>query len=160
VKNWTQIIKSHHSWAHPGDEYELVLGAPASEKNIADIEDKLGIQFPKEFKDVYRNHNGFGFTNKEQILTWSILPLNDLPSLFDKMHFWFGDEFPDVASRFFPFFDWLDGGAFGYLVSKSGNLEPFLYSFHPEQLNPDFDWDDPRPLIQECHSIEDFLLQR
>ena len=157
MPNWTKTLIKYHAWAHPSGEYELVLGTPSSDSDLIKTEEKLGIEFPKEFRDLYLSHNSFGFTDSNNKLTWSFLPLNQLPAFIEKVRSWFNEEQPALADRFFPFFDWHDGGGLGYLLSESGKIEKSLYDFHPEQLSESSECGPTKLIMPDCRSIKKFL---
>jgi hypothetical protein len=136
--DWTKLITEHHASAHADGTYELVLGSPASAEELDKTEKQLGIHFPKEFRTLYQTHNGFGFSNKGGAISWSFMPLEQLPRFINRVRFYIEDDFPDEAAKFFPFFNWHDGGGTGYLLNEKGKLERRIYDFHPEQISKSY----------------------
>lgn len=136
--NWTKLIQDAHAWAHASQPYELVLGPSASTHDLDITENKLGIQFPKEFRDLYKVHNGFGYSDQNGNEFGAFLPLKNLPEFIEKVRYFIEDLFPDEAQRFFLFFDWQDGGGAGYLLNRKGKLRRGLYDFHPEHVSESY----------------------
>jgi hypothetical protein len=161
--NWTKVITDHHNWAHaPDDGFDLITKAPASQQQLAELASRLGIILPKEIVSLYRTCNGFGVQspNTPDMDSWFLVPVERVPEFTEQIRSWFRDTHPDVAARFFPFFDWANGDGMGYLFDADGNLQEGLYNFEHEEYERDENQGADEFLLSIDVSIEEFLEYR
>ncbi len=162
MRSWTKIIKDHHSWAHPNDGYKLVLRNGASEAELNDLAQAIGFQFPSEFRELYRCHNGVGVshTHDPDKIYWSFVPLSEIPELISNARDWFQKTHPDLAARFFPFIDWSSGDYTGYLLAPDRSLLAGLYDFEHEEYQFDESQQSDEFMMMFYSSIAESLTLR
>jgi hypothetical protein len=132
VKSWRDLIRHQHECYHADDEFDLVLRPGASSGAVEAAERELGIPFPDELRSLYHEVDGFGLTVDGEKVNWAIHPLGQLPSFVARIREWIGETHPEVAARFFPFFDWSNGDAIGYFLSLKKKWYKNLYWFQHE----------------------------
>jgi len=162
MPDWLRIVKSHHAKMHPSDGYNLVTRPPASDRELDDVSTTLGVEFPREFKSLFKTCNGFGVVHEEDEpdkIWWFLRPTDQLRSFVDGIR----NAFPEVhekhAKRFFPFIDFSNGDALGYLVDEAGIIIDGLFCFEHEFCRFDEEQDINEFLSHTPLSIEELLTQ-
>ena len=131
MANWKSIVESFFRNSDPEGEYRHVTGPPASNAALSTVEARIGVSIPEELRSLYLLYNGFGMQHDDEP-GWVIPSLEDLPDFMEKWRLAFSETHPDSASRFFPYFDWVNGDATGYMLQDDGKYYPFLVTFMHE----------------------------
>jgi SMI1 / KNR4 family (SUKH-1) len=115
---WTQLIQSQHAKYFGGNCHGLILRDGASESELDALDLQMAFKFPPEFRELYKTHNGVGdiYGTEANSINWSFVPISLIPELTILARNWFQGTHPDVAARFFPFFNWGCGDYTGYLL--------------------------------------------
>ncbi len=156
MPDWEKIIARQHAAAHSNDEYELVTGDRAAASEIARRGDQLGLIFPEEFVSLYETYNGVGIGSGDDVW-WVLHPLDQLSQFGKSVCSFFDETHPEEADLFYPFLDFGNGDAIGYLSDESGNVMPGLYVFSHESVRFDEDQESEEFLSLIPVSIEDFF---
>jgi hypothetical protein len=159
MKDWMDIVRRNHEWAHARDGCRLVTQDGADPQAIIQLEDRLGIHFPDEFHELYATLNGFGVASNgdSEHVWWLCTPLEEIPEFAEGIRKWFRGTHPDVAERFVAFIDWHNGDGEGYLFDEHGIALPGLYIFEHELYGFDEDQDIDEFLDEIPVTIEEFL---
>ncbi len=159
MKSWYDLIHASHERDHKSDGYQLVTMPPANPYEIQSLEELVGITFPSEFHDLYSTFNGVGVVGKTGKTYWTFTPLDKIPEFIASTREFFQDTHPDLAKRFFPFIDWSDGDASGYMLSPSRDLLPSLFDFQHDDYEFEETQDDSEFLVVAYRDIKDFIQQ-
>lgn len=156
MTDWRSHIQQFHDLDYEDSPGSLVLGPPATEQAIADLEKELNFTFPEEFRSFYLTCDGFG-TSSEDGTDWFFLPLADIAEHTFGTREWFEKTHPDIASSFVAFVDWGNGDASGYLFDGMGSIRDGIFMFEHESYDSDEaqKWEEFLMPIDE--SIQDFL---
>jgi len=113
----------------------LLFGEPASESDIRRLEERLGIRFPAEFREIYSEFNGVGIQYTEEEEVWWLIPLDQIEERTESLReWWFEDtESEAIANRMICFGDWFNGDLFGYVADDgSSTLNPEITEYNHE----------------------------
>jgi len=154
MKNWKEIVKIWKSKSYPG--FDFFLPGPCSVKVLGELKGTWGIDPTDEFKSLYREFNGVGFRDSG-LIKWLFVPAEDLPHFKVRITAWFKDSHPQIAERYFPFFDWDTSDSVGFLKSDTGEMLPGLYEFSHEVYEFDSTQSYTDFIFKTSKSIEDFI---
>lgn len=98
-----------------------------------------------------------GVSADAERVDWLFTPISKVLDLVDATRQWFQETHPGPAQRFFPFIDWSNGDATGYLLSPSGALLSALFDFEHEEYTFDASQDESEFLTSAYGSIEELL---
>lgn len=156
MDKWIKLVTEFHTADHPESPESLVIGAPATEEEIAALESETGFKFPAEFHEFYRSCNGFGRKDGEEVI-WFCAPLEEILKMSGEARKWFRGTHEELAEQFVAFIDWESGDYTGYVFDEDG--EPFeaLFDFEHESYDYESRQDPDEFLVPIFPSIEDFL---
>jgi hypothetical protein len=157
MKSWDDLVNESHERDHEGDGFQLVKMPPATSDEIDSLQKLIGIKLPDEFRDLYLAINGFGVVGKSAEIYWSFIPLDKILGFIASTREFFQDTHPDVAKRFFPFIDWSDGDASGYMISPSDRLLPSLFDFQHDDYEFEETQEGSEFLVTATRNIKDFI---
>jgi hypothetical protein len=156
-QDWKNIVRDNHKRADPENENPLVLQAPASPHQIKAFQELFGPAASAELQDLYRQMNGYGIDGTKEGIMWEIVPTEKLPVLLRESRYWIKKTHPDLAEKFFPFYDWNCGDFSGYLLSEDGTLLKGIYTFWHEDYENDKKQDSSEFMHALDDSLEDFV---
>lgn len=159
MANWDSIIKSHHKRAHRRDGFEFACNPGAAAAELRSLEQRLGLELPAEFHELYATFDGFGVKSPEGLgnVYWFARPLNELPQFMEDIRGWFRKTHANVAERFFPFIDWANGDGLGYMADAQSRVLPGVYCFQHDSYEFRADQDADEFLRHAPVSLEKFF---
>lgn len=108
-----------------------------------------------DFFGLYARHDGVGLQQPDNITNWMFVPTAELMAFKQSICGWFQDTHAVLAAKFFPFFDWANGDAIGFLDVEG--VENVLFEFEHESYEFDPDQEVTEFLKPSYESIADFL---
>ena len=151
--NYNNLINSYFSSLGPWTTSHCI-----SKSEILSFQKSKGFILPQEFIDFYIQFNGVGLARPGEKVEWIFVPIEDIPAFAENHLKWMRPHHPDLASKFFPFINFLDSGdCFGYLFDEDQKALPGLYVFEHECYIPVKNCPVTEFLICYLSGIEDFL---
>lgn len=157
--DWTKILSEDHKRNHEGGEWSLVLGPKATKSDISELVSLFGrFTPPSELLDLYCCHNGVGIHSNDGGVRWSFVPIQELKHFISQNQEMLTDTHPEVAIRYFPFYDWMNGDSVGYLWDTKDRRLTGLYELSNELYRYDStqNWNDF--MIARPDSIAELIL--
>ncbi len=158
MSDWYQNILDFHNLDNADNPDSLVLGSPATNASIAELEKATGYAMPNEFRQLYLEFDGFG-TSRDGETEWFFVPISKLDAHLSEVRDWFQDTHPEIAERFVSFVDWRCGDASGYIFTESGLPEPGIFMFEHERYEFDAEQDWREFLVPVDDTIRTFLTE-
>jgi len=131
---WRALFEASPMARDAEDSGGILFGNPASESDIHALEQRLGVVFPAEFKEIYREFNGVGSRYGDEDIWW-LVPLDQIEAQTQMLRqWWFEDADSEaLAGRMVCFGDWFNGDQFGYIANEGDKtLNPVIYEYNHE----------------------------
>lgn len=110
-----------------------VLCEGLSDSDLVELRAETNFNWPFEFVELYRFHNGIGIIDHSQNrVDWLLIPSSQITSFSATMRGWFSKTHSSIAANFFPFINFEYSDAIGYLMID-GKLADSLYQFNHEE---------------------------
>jgi len=136
--NWKQTIdlsfKNHE---------RFFLGEGISDSALDVLRAETNFDWPPEFVELYRCHDGIGIIDKAQNrVDWLLVPSSQITPYCAAMRDWFSKTHSAIAANFFPFYNLDYSDAMGYL--RSDGKPDSLYHFNHEEYAHSMDqsWEE------------------
>ncbi len=135
---WRQLVEASALGQDAAETGGLVFGDPATDSQIDEMADRLGVDFSEELRDLYREFNGAGMPfGSENEVAWWIAPLelievntHRVRELIDQLD---DEDQQEMADRMVCFGDWMNGDYFGCIAEPDGLIvSPELFLFNHE----------------------------
>ena len=126
---WRDVILGFYDYGDRYDPDALVQGEPVSDHELDELEEKIGVPLPTEFRQFYGTQNGFGMKQEDGTIDWVFVPVADIPALTSKSQEWMLEKHPEIADRIICFVDWHEDESVGFLLSEAGAPLRGVYSF-------------------------------
>ena len=161
MPNWSKLIADNHAKAHADDGFNLITRLAATNIQLDELSESLGITWPTDFRELYSTFDGFGVATNDEPdkIWWFFRPANEIPKFADDVRNWFLKTHEKCAARFFPFIDFSNGDGIGYIVDDTGVIMDGLFCFEHEQYKFDEEQDVNEFIIHVAVNIEEFLTQ-
>lgn len=137
MMKWRELVEASALGREAADTGGLVFGDPASDAQIDEMSDRLGVDFSVELRDLYREFNGAGMPYGENEVAWWIAPLELIEAntqhVRDCLEQSDDEAQQDLADRMVCFGDWMNGDFFGCIAEPDGLIaSPELFLFNHE----------------------------
>ena len=159
MTDWLDLLTRHHSAAQANSGNASIFGDSASPERLEDLQVKIGLPLPTEFKDLYGNIDGYGLRIdvESMISPWFIVPTAELPDFVSAQRTAIASTHKSLSERFLPFIDLANGDSMGYIYGRDGSLIDGLHMFMHELYHYDND-QEPNEFFRSFEaSIAEFL---
>jgi hypothetical protein len=152
-ENWQQILNNYFGKI----KVNRVFGPSATEADFVKLKVETNYNWPAEFLELYRLHNGIGIPDAdiEGGIDWMYLPIQLIPDFSKHVQQWYADTHEYLADQFFPFINYGNGDAIGYKRSCI-NQDSLLYIFSHE----DYKHDISQPIEEFIYPVSSNLKER
>lgn len=136
--NWKQIIELSFK-----NHERFLLGEGISDSALDVLRAETNFDWPPEFVELYRCHDGVGIMDKAQNrVDWLLVPSSQITSYCAAMRDWFAKTHSAIAANFFPFYNLDYSDAMGYL--RIDGKPDSLYHFNHEEYTHSVDqsWEE------------------
>lgn len=159
MPDWNQVVDRFFEMSDPENAYDHHSPSGASIDEVEALQSRMGISFPAEFHDLYRNFNGVGLIDRDEQgdMPLFLRPIYEIPSYIEQCRSTFAETHPGEARRYFPFIDWFNGDSSGYWLNRDGELEPFICTFFHERYAYVPEQDVAEFIQPQAHGIADLL---
>ena len=138
MMKWRELVEASALGREASETGGLVFGDPATDAQIDEMADRLGVDFSDELRELYREFNGAGMPyGADHEVAWWIVPLDLIEVNTHRVRHSLdetGDEEQqEMADRMVCFGDWMNGDYFGCIAEPDGWVaSPELFLFNHE----------------------------
>ncbi len=156
MNKWDKLLTERHRRYYDEQIHGVLhMNKGMAKSAIEPFRSLTGYAWCDEFFSLYARHDGIGIQGADNVTTWSFVPTTELIAFKQSVCGWFQDTHAVAAAKFFPFFDWGNGDAIGYIDLEG--VETLLFIFDHESYEFDPDQEVTEFLKPSYESIADFL---